>query len=75
MNIDIVNGVGAWATKANRDKKIRIKVVISGGMRFAISKSGYAMPLVEFYEFAAREGNNIINPNYFKFWMDIKSPN
>lgn len=31
------------------------------------------MPLLEFYEFASKKGNNIINPNYLKFWLDIKS--
>ena len=62
--------------------KPRIKVVESGGDSFAVSKNGWTMPLIEFYKYASdasRSVTFIVNPNYLKFWLDVRenqvSPN
>lgn len=49
---------------------MKIKVFEILGVWLVKSKSGYAIPLIEFYEFKAKKGNNFISKYHFSFLVD-----
>tara|TARA_R110002020_G_scaffold423405_1_gene632519 strand:+ start:25 stop:189 length:165 start_codon:yes stop_codon:yes gene_type:complete len=51
---------------------MKIKVFEILSVWFVKSKNGYVMPLIDFYKWKAKKGNNFMSKYYISFIFDMK---